>query len=176
MALLSTRLPALKSQKDEDPFFDDDWAAATSLYHSDDPERPPVTLLVGAVGSNILFDPSKEEIAVADTLLAISLARSSAKGTEGSELRLLSIRTVDAPSRATTAGVLDAESSTAAVASSPHKASGNQGGREDSDDGLWRPPRGGMPRQLIPKVVEMCLASGGVGEEVLAGLQAVDLG
>ena len=110
LALLSTRLPALTSQKDEDPFFDDDWAAATPLYPSKELTRPPVTLLIAAVGGNLLFDPSKEEIAVADTLLAVSLAQSSSTsdGSGNGELRLLSIRTVDPPSSATTAGVPDA--------------------------------------------------------------------
>lgn len=176
LALLSTRLPALKSQQDEDPFFDDDWAAATALYTADNFSRPPITLLVAGVGANCFFDPSREEIAVADTLLAVSLSRSSdvVKGAGDGQLRLLSIRTIDPPSRATAAGVLDSESSTAVAPGASTKSSAAQAPADNNGEGLWKPPRGGMPRSLIAKVVEMCLAQGGVGEEVLAGLQAVD--
>lgn len=81
LALLSTRLPRLKSEKDEDPLFDDDWDASVFLYpqHQDSksttaPSRPPITLLVIAVGQNILFDPSATELAVAEVVLAVSVA------------------------------------------------------------------------------------------------------
>ncbi|KAJ9648008.1 Exosome complex component rrp42 [Coniosporium tulheliwenetii] len=68
LALLSSRLPRLKSELDEDPLFDDDWDASNFLYPlaSNTPtkstaraDRPPITLLVIAVGQNIIFDPSK---------------------------------------------------------------------------------------------------------------------
>ncbi|RWA04087.1 hypothetical protein EKO27_g11024, partial [Xylaria grammica] len=78
LALLATRLPRLKSEGDEDPMFDDDWAASQFIYARSGPaaltatatattntSRPPITLLVMAVGENIIFDPSKEELAVA---------------------------------------------------------------------------------------------------------------
>jgi len=52
-----------------------------------------------------------------------------------------------------------------------------QGGKVDGEEqSVWRPPRGGMKRGLIGQVVEMCLKKGGVGEEVLAGLEGVDVG
>src|SRR5690606_23210135 len=93
--------------------------------------RPPITLLVMAVGNNILFDPSKEELAVADVALAVSVTSSSEQAqqqqqqqdqdmSDGSavdkktqqkpsrNLRLLSIRTIDPPSRLTPPGVANA--------------------------------------------------------------------
>lgn len=38
--------------------------------------RPPVTLLVMSVQGNIIFDPSREELAVAEVVLAVSVGRS----------------------------------------------------------------------------------------------------
>ncbi|KAI7553241.1 hypothetical protein KC331_g1362 [Hortaea werneckii] len=98
LALLSTRLPALVSERDEDPLFNDDWEASTFLYPKTSPSTtstsssstappppPPITLLVVSVSSSaagdagqqqsttILFDPSREELAVADAVVAISL-------------------------------------------------------------------------------------------------------
>jgi len=57
LALLTSRLPALKSEKDEDPLFDD-WDASTPLYpkgsakSSTDSEaaKPPVIVLAMTVG------------------------------------------------------------------------------------------------------------------------------
>ena len=42
--------------------------------------------------------------------------------------------------------------------------------------GVWTPRRGGMPRALLKRVLEMVLGRGGVGEEVVAGLEGVDVG
>ena len=94
LALLSTRLPRLKSEADEDPLFDDDWEASERLYIEG---RPPITLLVMAVASNIIFDPSREELAVAECVLAVTV------GT------VLAVRTIDPPSRLTPPGGKDAE-------------------------------------------------------------------
>ncbi|KAI9832350.1 MAG: hypothetical protein M1826_002036 [Phylliscum demangeonii] len=88
LALLATRIPRLVSEGEEDPVFDDDWEAAEWLYPRWSPRDrvpaysnassprllPPITLLVMAVGSTILFDPSQEELSVADMVLAISVA------------------------------------------------------------------------------------------------------
>lgn len=85
--------------------------------------KPPITLLVVSVGENIFFDPSSEELAVADAVVAISVGQvfpdtsvtspnnpnnpkdvtraidaGEGKGQE-SGLRLLAIRTIDPPSR-----------------------------------------------------------------------------
>ncbi|KAI5795044.1 ribosomal protein S5 domain 2-type protein [Geopyxis carbonaria] len=76
LALRSTLLPRLISASDEDPLFDDDWAAATPLYPHDAAaagDVPAVTLLVAAVGENVFFDPTREEMAVADCCLAVSV-------------------------------------------------------------------------------------------------------
>ncbi|MCJ1401276.1 hypothetical protein MMC11_004488 [Xylographa trunciseda] len=192
LALLSTRLPALKSELDEDPLFNDDWDAAISLYPYSASKtltsglrsykaRPPVTLLVMAVGSNIVFDPTREELAVADAVLAISftiLPSASEKSVTDdnniSKLRLLSIRTIDPPSRLTSAGIPDsANTATGGTASSTQAISGADAGSEK--EGVWHPPQGGMKRGLIGKMVQMCLERGGVGEEVLAGLDKVDV-
>jgi len=194
LALLSTRLPALKSEGLEDPLFDDDWDAALPLYpRAGGAEgyvsRPPVTLLVMAVGQNIIFDPTREELAVAEAVLAVSLAgegvgergkaaTSPGTGQERSGLRLLAIRTVDPPSRLTTRGVPDAENSaTGGGVGGGQGGVGGQGGIGGrGEKGVWYPPKGGMKRELIGRVLEMCLKRGGVGEEVLAGLEAVEVG
>ncbi|MCJ1284357.1 hypothetical protein MMC26_003688, partial [Xylographa opegraphella] len=192
LALLSTRLPALKSELDEDPLFNDDWDAAIPLYPHSASEtqdsgprsykiRPPITLLVMAVGSNIIFDPTREELAVADAVLAVSLTslpsisgKSAINGKNSNSLRLLSIKTIDPPSRLTTAGVPDAiNTATGGTASNTQTAAGLDAG--SGTKGVWHPPQGGMKRGLVGKIVQMCLESGGVGEEVLAGLDNTQL-
>ncbi|PLB40186.1 exosome non-catalytic core subunit RRP42 [Aspergillus candidus] len=174
LALLSTKLPKLKSQGEEDPFFDDDWNAAEYLYpRSATPSlkqqqvRPPVTLLVIAVGENVIFDPNREEIAVADTVLAVSVTRND--GSDG--LKLLSIRTVDPPSRLTQPGVPNTENAATGGA-----ATG--GGATESGEvpGVWRPRRGGVKRSTIARMAKLVLQRGGVGEEVLEGLEGVQVG
>lgn len=180
LALLSTKLPKLRSQGEEDPFFDDDWDAAEYLYPRDGAKgpsqkvRPPVTLLVISAGENIIFDPSREEIAVADAVLAISITRDS----ESDGLKLLSIRTVDPPSRLTQPGVRNSENvatlgSTAAAAGT-EMISPSTG--EEDVSGVWRPRRGGVKRNTFAKMVKMVLWKGGVGEEVLEGLEGVEVG
>ncbi|KAL9004136.1 MAG: hypothetical protein Q9188_003034 [Gyalolechia gomerana] len=161
LALLATRLPAPISRIDEDPHFNDDWDAAQALYGDfSGPTRgfrPPFTLLVVAVGENIFFDPSREELAVADAVCAVTVGTTPnlllghKKQIEGSRLRLLSLRTIDPPARL------------AAAASAT---------TEDEDDpGLWKPARGGMKRAVVAKMVKMVLEPGGVGEEVMKGLE-----
>ncbi|KAJ5796470.1 uncharacterized protein N7518_005010 [Penicillium psychrosexuale] len=159
LALLSTKLPKLKSTGEEDPFFDDDWAAAEYLYPRSNtsksplsaapsyPVRPPVTLLVISVGENVIFDPNREEIAVADAVLAISVTRSS----DSETLKLLSIRSIDPP---------------------PASLSRESGGQEEVE-GVWRPRRGGVKRNVIARMIKNVLGKGGVGEEVLEGLEGV---
>ena len=184
LALLSTHLPRLISEGDEDPLFDDDWDAAPALYPSDAQLRPPITLLVVAVGENIVFDPSKEEIAVADTILAISVgvateeAEGKRKGKELGEKRgdegklsLLGIRVVDPPARSAGAGVEDQANSATGGGKSAEKGADGEGKEE-----VWRPPRGGFKRRVLMKAIGMSLGEKGVGEEVLAGLEAVKVG
>ena len=64
------------SQAEEDPLFDDDWDASLPLYPAASAavgDVPAITLLVTAVGENVFFDPTREEIAVADCVLAVSV-------------------------------------------------------------------------------------------------------
>ena len=157
LALVATRLPAPISRIDEDPLFNDDWDAALPLYDVSGPSRglrPPFTLLVISVGDNIFFDPSREELAVADAVCAVtvgSLSNYSSRGDiEDPGLRLLSLRTIDPPARLAAA------------------ASATEG---EDDPGLWKPVRGGMKRAAIGKMVKMVLEPGGVGEEVMKGLE-----
>lgn len=172
LALLSTKLPKLKSTGEEDPFFDDDWAAAEYLYPRSKPSsgpsyhiRPPVTLLVISVGENVIFDPNREEISVADAVLAISITRSH----DSDALKLLSIRSIDPPSRLTQPGVPNSENASMLGAT----PSDNAGQEEVS--GVWRPLRGGIKRTVIARMIKTLLGKGGVGEEVLEGLEGVEV-
>lgn len=181
LALLSTRLPALLSQGDEDPLFNDDWEASTYLYPrqskslpAEHQAKPPIILLVTTVGPNILFDPSRDELAVAETVLAISAAQTSAATAESSGLKVVAMRTIDPPSRLTAAGVpRDVNSATGAAATA--SAGEVLAAREkDEGRGVWRAPRGGVRRGVVAEAVKMIVAKGGVGEEVLGGLEGVE--
>ncbi|KAL3422438.1 hypothetical protein PVAG01_06594 [Phlyctema vagabunda] len=185
LALLSTRLPRLRSEQDEDPLFDDDWAASVYLYpRTETQTRPPITLLVMTVGGNIIFDPSKEELAVAEAVLAVSVGESSPS--EGGmdidskkarrDLKLLSVRTIDPPSRLTPAGVPNTvNTATGGSAAGTTEQASSQ--RETMDEeGVWQPPRGGAKRKLIAAMIQKVLEAGGVADEVLDGLDAVELG
>ncbi|KAJ5089779.1 hypothetical protein N7532_008463 [Penicillium argentinense] len=182
LALLSTKLPKLKSQGEEDPFFDDDWAVAEYLYPRISSQktklpsqyvRPPVTLLVISVGENVIFDPNREEIAVADAVLAISLTRDS----EAGSLKLLSIRTIDPPSRLTQPAVPNSENVNMLGAPAPTEdiAVLNPVTGEEEVPGVWRPRRGGIKRSVIANMVQTVLKKGGVGEDVLEGLEGVEV-
>ncbi|KAI1105068.1 ribosomal protein S5 domain 2-type protein [Jackrogersella minutella] len=192
LALLATRLPRLKSEADEDPMFDDDWAASQFIYPraSASATRPPITLLVMAVGDNIIFDPSKEELAVADSALAVSVGERLSPADETQEamdvdgdagtsrqLRLLSVRTIDPPSRLTAPGVPNAVNAAAwghggAAAKDP----GARAAEIDNVEGVWKAPRGGAKVAVLGAMVQKVLEKGGVADEVLEGLDAVDLG
>ncbi|KAL4978503.1 ribosomal protein S5 domain 2-type protein [Aspergillus desertorum] len=187
LALLATKLPKLKSKGEEDPLFDDDWNAAEYLYPRLKPTgttipgsisvhkvRPPVTLLVISVAENIIFDPSHEEIAVADAVLAISVTHDSDSG----RLKLLSIRTIDPPSRLTQPGVPNSENvaTVGSAAAAEESAIINPSTGEEEVPGVWRPRRGGAKRATIAKMVKMVLEKGGVGQEVLEGLEGVEVG
>ncbi|KAL4920163.1 ribosomal protein S5 domain 2-type protein [Aspergillus aurantiobrunneus] len=188
LALLATKLPKLKSKGEEDPFFDDDWNAAEYLYPRAKPTktafipgsipvhkvRPPVTLLVISVSDNIIFDPSGEEIAVADAVLAISITYDS----DSDRLKLLSIRTIDPPSRLTQPGVPNSENvaTVGSTAAAEESAIINPSTGEEEVPGVWRPRRGGVKRVTIARMVKMVLEKGGVGDEVLEGLEGVEVG
>ncbi|KAM0335256.1 hypothetical protein ACHAQA_000300 [Verticillium albo-atrum] len=180
LALLATRVPRLKSEGDEDPMFDDDWQASTYLYPrgAQGGARPPVTLLVVAVGGNIIFDPAKEELAVAESALAVSVADAGTRGAEGRELRLLSVRTVDPPSRLTSSGVPNSENPATSVSTPGKKAAAVVTGAVGSGvhHGVWRPPIGGTKFAVLEAMIGKVLEKGGVADEVLDGLDGVDLG
>ncbi|KAG6991331.1 hypothetical protein G7Y79_00053g088140 [Physcia stellaris] len=156
LALLSTSLPASISAEDEDPLFNDDWDAAVPLYPpsttTHQQSKPPITLLIISVGVNIFFDPSAPELAVADAVLAISVTR-----TEGG-IKVLAIRTVDSPARLASA------------------AGGAMEGKGKGDQGVWRPPRGGMKRDVVRKMIRLVTERGGVADEVLDGLEGLVMG
>ncbi|KAL1956930.1 hypothetical protein VTO42DRAFT_6677 [Malbranchea cinnamomea] len=177
LALLSTKLPRLISKNEEDPLFDDDWDAAEYLYPRADSSfrstqhlfRPPVTLLVVSVGENIIFDPSREEIAVADSVLAVSIARE-----EDGNLRLLGLRTIDPPARMTNPGVPNAENATAIGLGTG--AGETSVSIVEDVPGVWKPWQGGVKRSVISRIVSMVLEKGGVGDEVMEGLEGVEVG
>ncbi|EGO56601.1 hypothetical protein NEUTE1DRAFT_65272 [Neurospora tetrasperma FGSC 2508] len=214
LALLAARLPRLKSEGDEDPLFDDDWAAAPYLYPRPSEKgskatapapaaRPPVTLLVMAVGNNIIFDPSKEELAVADVALAVSVGESSSsttttttsttsskptamdidtEETKGHNLRLLSVRTIDPPSRLTPPGIPNASNSAyganaGAKDTEKKKQQQEQARTAESEavEGVWKAPRGGAKTLVMATMVQKVLEKGGVADEVLDALDGVDL-
>src|SRR5436190_9599246 len=165
--------------------FDDDWGLAEYLYprarvshaNSDSSEpqpqlfRPPVTLLVVSVGENIIFDPSREEISVADAVLAVSIGRSdplTGEGSIGGNLKLLSIRTIDPPSRMTNPGIPNSENAaTIGISLGEQSAQttpiADTSIRGEEIQGVWKPRRGGVKRGLISRIVKMVLQKGGVG-------------
>lgn len=179
LALLTSRLPALKSERDEDPLFDDDWDAAVPLYpknHSQpsaETDKPPVIVLAMAVGSSIIFDPCMEELAVADAVLAVACANSTSSSPRA---RIVSIRTIDPPSHLTPPGVPNSMNS-ATGGSVPATSAEALTQRELlANSGVWTPPRGGMKRALISQIVKMVVQEGGVAEEVISALQTIELG
>ncbi|KAK6084931.1 3' exoribonuclease family protein [Seiridium cupressi] len=200
LAILSTRLPRLKSEADEDPMFDDDWDASTFIYprsrnatakSSKSVSMPPITLLVMAVGDNVIFDPSKEELAVADSALAVSVSEGqSLKAKAGDDeamdvddeksgrsLRLLSVRTIDPPSRLTPPGVPNSVNASAWGQGSATQKNPDARQAEIADvAGVWKAPRGGMKPGVLSAMVEKVLEKGGVADEVLDGLEGVELG
>ncbi|KXJ97156.1 ribosomal protein S5 domain 2-type protein [Microdochium bolleyi] len=224
LALLSTRLPRLKSEADEDPMFDDDWAAAVFMYSSSSSststtssQRPPITLLVMAVGDNIIFDPSKEELAVADAALAVSVVETVGPAAAGGEdvdmdidgggkkdssaastaarhrnVSLLAVRTIDPPSRLTGPGVPnavnaaawgqteagkpgDSSASTKSAAGGAAASSAKVLHGEEDVEGVWKAPRGGARVGVLAAMVAKVLERGGVADEVLEGLEGVEL-
>ena len=267
--------------EDDDPLFADDWGLAellfplpstsTSILTSTTSKReaassggrkfqpsPPVTLLVMAVDKSIIFDPSAQELAVADGVLAVTVgykdvdegdgSKESSSSTSSSDessdttsnssnnssssndendiqtksnttsqrttskistinrpVRLLSIRTIDPPSRLTHSGLPNALNPatggtavppahadlivakegllarTAAVATAAategrnggNNNSGSSGGDGADYGGVWSPPRGGLSRKVVKKMVDEVVKRGGVGEEVLTALEGV---
>lgn len=195
--------------------FDDDWQASTYLYPRDPrngsrgnavSSRPPITLLVIAVSGNIIFDPAKEELAVAESALAVSVGEVTGRtpgesagaedegdgmdldadganggGSRKRQLALLSVRTIDPPSRVTPPGVPNSENpgtnvgapgkTVAGAASTSSAAMKGHGARE----GVWRPPVGGTKWHVLQSMIAKVLEKGGVADEVLDGLEGVEI-
>lgn len=147
LALRSTRLPRLTSEPDEDPVFDDDWDASTPLYPASS-QLPPITLLVVGVGENIFFDPTREELAVGDCVLAISLAANSAKDTPG----VIGVRTL--------------ESGTGGLATGAKDVGGGGGG----GIAVGAASVGGVKRAVVKRIIKESLD---IGKEVFESLQGV---
>ncbi|OHF00355.1 3' exoribonuclease family protein, partial [Colletotrichum orchidophilum] len=187
LALLATRLPRLKSEGDEDPMFDDDWEASTFLYPRDGSapvvgSRPPITLLVIAIGGNVIFDPAREELAVAESALAVSVAEEKTAAVaggmdvDGRQLKLLSVRTVDPPSRLTAPGVPNSVNPATVLAGTPSKAPpAPPAAQGQAAEGVWKPPIGGIKVHVIEGMISKVLEKGGVADEVLEAIAAVEL-
>lgn len=127
-----------------------------------------------AVGQNIIFDPSKEELAVAEAVLAVSCA--APRLNTGDTVRLLSIRTIDPPSRLTPPGIPNSLNS-ATGGAAPVSSTDAMVQREAmSLQGVWTPPRGGIKRGLVARVLKMVMGKGAVAEEVLEALEKVEVG
>lgn len=136
-----------------------------------------------AVGDNIIFDPAKEELAVADCAVAISIADAATPGgtedmdVDGSDkrsLRLLSIRTIDPPSRLTPPGV--PRTNDAAGDGAAKQQPDQQIQETEPVDGVWKAPRGGAKWGVLSTMIAKSLEQGGVATEVLDGMKAVELG
>ncbi|KAK6197738.1 iso-1-cytochrome c [Pestalotiopsis sp. IQ-011] len=194
LAILSTRLPRLKSEADEDPMFDDDWDASQYIYprarrggpSAGSSAMPPVTLLVMVVGDNIIFDPSKEELAVADCALAVSVGEGQPVGDAAAmdvdskqpsrKLRLLSVRMIDPPSRLTPPGVPNSVNASAWGQGGAAQKNPDARQAETADvAGVWKAPRGGIKPAVLGAMVAKVLEKGGVADEVLDGLEGVEL-
>jgi exosome complex component RRP42 len=179
LALLTSRLPGLKSEKDEDPLFDDDWDAAVPLYPKDNGkgteavDKPPVIVLAMAVGPNIIFDPCKEELAVADAVLAVACTNAKTSSTGA---RLVSIRTIDPPSHLTPPGIPNSMNSATGGTAPANSAEALTQRELLATSGVWAPPRGGIKRGLISQVLKMVVEEGGVAQEVINALQAIEVG
>ena len=125
-----------------------------------------------SAGENIIFDPSREELAVADAVLAISAA-AQANPSGDTALNMVALRTVDPPSRLTSAGVPNSVNTTAG-GTALNSAQALALREKDEGQTVWQPPRGGVKRALVAKMIKMVVENGGVGLEVLDGLAGVE--
>jgi exosome complex component RRP42 len=167
LALRDTRVPRLKSEGEEDPVADDDWMASTFLYPrgSGSGVRPPITLLVVVVGENVMFDPSREELAVADGIVAVSVGVGvGGDGTNKGDIKapgaceLLAVRMVDTPARDTMTGVQTGEMEQEVEPPAPVDV-----------PGVWNPRVGGIKRAVLKNVVRTVITDG-VARDVMAAL------
>lgn len=141
-----------------------------------------------AVGQNIIFDPSKEELVVADVVLAVSVAEkftsNSSSGVDAMEvdstsardIRLVSVRTIDPPSRLTHSGVPNALNTATGGSGAMSALQATVQRETQHTEGVWQAPRGGASRKMIAAMIQRVFDVGGVAEEVLDGLDGVELG
>jgi len=92
------------------------------------------------------------------------------------DLRLLAIRTIDPPSRLTHPGVPNTLNTTTGGSAAGTSEQASSQRETVVEEGVWQPPRGGAKRKLIAAMIQKVLERGGVAEEVLDGLDAVELG
>jgi len=92
--------------------------------------------------------------------LAISVAGSAEAG-----LKVLAMRTIDPPSRTTQPGLANTVNAATGGAAENGKEEGVQ------VQGVWEPRRGGVKRNVVAKMIKMVVEKGGVGEDVLEGLE-----
>lgn len=121
------------------------------------------------VGDNIFYDPSREELAVADATLAVSVTRQENENT----LKIVSIRSVDPPSRLTAAGVPRDLNSAGGGSISVSNAEALARREIDQSMKVWRPPRGGLKRALLTNILSMVVKDG-VALDVLDSLSKVN--
>lgn len=127
------------------------------------------------VRDNLIFDPRETEIAVADSIVAVTVVRDSTS----KRLRVISIRTMDPPARHTMTGPIEASNvdpeglpSVGRSAASPIKGSIPRGDPYAGLESPWRPPMGGISRDFVRRIVKRCTEESGVGSELLDGLEA----
>jgi len=177
LALLSARLPKLVSENEEDPLFNDDWEASNYLYPTNENnisiDRPSITILVMTVVDNIIFDPSMEELAVAESLIAVSLSFPRASDTTQTQsAQILSIRSIDPPSRMTALGIPNSvNSETGAQYGSIEEAIAARESNASQD--LWNPPRGGLKRTLMKRLLVEIFGPNGIIHDLKSGLDKV---
>lgn len=104
---------------------------------------------------------------MADAVVAIS----AAQGQDG-QMKMVALRTVDPPSRLTAAGVPNSADTTAGGGLSAEETLKLR--EKDVGQTVWRPPRGGVSRMLLSQMIKAVVEQGGVGQEVMDGLNAVE--
>lgn len=128
--------------------------------------RPPLTLLVCAVGEKtVLFDPTREELAVADCIVALSLAvavvlqQQQHQQIQSVTATITSLRTLDLPARDTFPGVPDSTST------EPGSGTSTTTNTTESIPGVWRPKLGGVKKGLFGKIIRSVLRGDGGGDD-----------
>jgi exosome complex component RRP42 len=121
------------------------------------------------VGNNILFDPSKEELAVAESIIAVSIGFPNMANGKNDCGRILSVRSIDSPARLTPPGIPNSVNTT--TASQQFTMQDVITARESfSDQGVWNPPRGGLPRSLVKRIMASIFGPGGIIQDIITGL------